>query len=424
MIHYIKVRNFMSFKDEVCLDFEATDDTRFEDYHVVKMADGTRLLRFAVLYGANASGKSNLVKALQFIFNYWNNTEANPQVGTIPFLFDKQTPNEATEFEIAFYVDNNRYVYLLKIHGNTTKYEELILDTEKPISIVKREQTTHSEVRFNPDILSEEISKTYERNCLPQMSFFAARNKVNLPAIPHFDAVRQWITQTYLPPITHDTNLNDYWQKRLNENNNDQLKNYILNFIQKADFNISNIDCNIEYQQLHPFYRQSISQDNTLSEQEKKHLLAQKLPVIKTVFRHNIESEAVNDFNLPIQLQSDGTLRTIALATVIHDITARNAFVSIDEIEASLHPELVQFIINKFIESETTHNQMLITTHYTDLLDTIDDMLRRDNIWFVEKQKNGCSDLYSLVEFKDTDDMEHINSAYKYGCFGAIPHLR
>lgn len=67
---------------------------------------------------------------------------------------------------------------------------------------------------------------------------------------------------------------------------------------------------------------------------------------------------------------------------------------------------------------------MLITTHYAKLLDTVDDILRRDSIWFVEKHKNGSSELYSLIEFKGVDDMDHLHGAYMNGCFGALPHIK
>ena len=427
MIHYIKVRNFMSFKDEVCLDFEATDDKRFEDYHVVKMADGTRLLRFAVLYGANASGKSNLVNAIQFLSYYWRNV-LGQNIGVHQFIFDKQTPNEPSEFEVGFYVGDNRYIYMLKIHGNNTDYEELILDNaEQEIFIARRERSdNHTKLTFNPNIikLNDSVIELFSANCLASMSFFAARQKINLPPLPHFDVVQKWVMESVLSPITHEMNLTSYWENRLIEDQNKELKNYLLDFIRKADFNIVDIEANIEYQTMHPLYQQSIAQDNRLSEQQKAQLLNQKVQIIKTEFKHTVNGQNDNIYSLPKLFQSNGTLRTIAMGTIIHDVLESNAFVAIDEIETSLHPELIEFIINQFLDTAESRSQMLITTHYAKLLDTVDDILRRDSIWFVEKHKNGSSELYSLIEFKGVDDMDHLHGAYMNGCFGALPHIK
>ena len=400
MIHYIKVRNFMSFKDEVCLDFEATDDKRFEDYHVVKMADGTRLLRFAVLYGANASGKSNLVKAIQFLSYYWRNVNGE-NINTIPFLFNEQTSQELSEFELAFYVGDNRYEYHLKILGNKTHLEELLLDnTEQPISIIRRERIdNHTKLFFNTDIiqLSDAANQIFSANCLDQMSFLAARNKVNLPNIPYLDEVLEWTSKNIMMPITPKTNLNKYWEERLAED--DELHKYLIDFIHKADYNIENIEINID-----------------------RHFVGQN--IVRTIFTHSVTDSKDEYRKLPSHLQSDGTLRTIAIGILLHDMLKTNAFVAIDEIETSLHPELIEFIINQFIDTAESRSQMLITTHYAKLLDTVDDILRRDSIWFVEKHKNGSSELYSLIEFKGVDDMDHLHGAYMNGCFGALPHIK
>ena len=408
MIHYIKVRNFMSFKDEVCLDFEATDDKRLEDYHVVEMADGTRILRFSVLYGANASGKTNLVKVIEFLRLYWSNVEGN-KIRTIPFLFDDQTSKEPTEIEVAFYVGDNRYEYYLKMTGNTTIYEELFLcNTEQPISIIKRERKgkQRSEITFNPDIvdLSEPEVKAFSVICLEQMSFFAARDKLNFSEeIPYFDEVWVWTISGINHPIGQNTvdlygnEMEIAWEELIAED--DDARKYIIDFVHKADFNIINIETKND---------NSSTEDNVHNK--------------KTLFTHNISKQ--KNYKLPSYFQSGGTLRTVALGALLYEAHKYNAFVAIDEIETSLHPELVEFIIGQFLEEEPNRSQMLITTHYAKLLDTVDDLLRRDSVWFVEKHENGSSELYSLIEFKGVDDMDHLHGAYMNGRFGALPHLK
>ena len=111
MIQELKIKNFLSFKDEVTFSFEASNDKFAEDYQVVKINDNTRLLRFAVVYGYNASGKSNLLKAFEFLSDFWfaKRDDIDEKTGIIPFKLDLLSPNEHTSFELVFYVDDTKY---------------------------------------------------------------------------------------------------------------------------------------------------------------------------------------------------------------------------------------------------------------------------------------------------------------------------
>ena len=116
MIQYIKIKNFLSFKDEVVFNFEATKDKKYEDYQVVEIAPGVRILRIAVVYGANASGKTNLVSAIEFLRNFWFQYLENKDqpTGAIPFLLSSEMPNQPSEFSIGFYIGQKKYVYNIK----------------------------------------------------------------------------------------------------------------------------------------------------------------------------------------------------------------------------------------------------------------------------------------------------------------------
>ena len=111
MIQEIRIKNFLSFRDEVVLNFEATRDKTFEDYQVVSVTPKVRLLRFALIYGANASGKSNLLSAFDFLRDFWFDIKTNidEETGAIPFLLDTDTPNKPSEFNIIFYLDEKKY---------------------------------------------------------------------------------------------------------------------------------------------------------------------------------------------------------------------------------------------------------------------------------------------------------------------------
>ena len=161
-----------------------------------------------------------------------------------------------------------------------------------------------------------------------------------------------------------------------------------------------------------------------IPEEEKERLKKEKtIKHTKTEFEHKIiNKDGVSKlYKLSKGLQSEGTLRTLGLAGAISQLVDRNAFLAIDEIESSLHPRLIEFIIEDFLKQKG-RSQLLITTHYDGLLEE-DDLLRKDSIWFTNKKENGATELYSLADFKALNRISSLQKAYKYGKFGAIPNI-
>ena len=127
MIQQIRIKNFLSFKDEVKFDFEASNDKFAEDSQVVKVNEDVRLLRFAVVYGYNASGKSNLLRAFDFLSEFWftQKKDIDEETGNIPFKLDQNTPNERTSFDLTFYADTTKYHYHLELDTHSVYAEKL-----------------------------------------------------------------------------------------------------------------------------------------------------------------------------------------------------------------------------------------------------------------------------------------------------------
>ena len=130
----------------------------------------------------------------------------------------------------------------------------------------------------------------------------------------------------------------------------------------------------------------------------------------------------VEKYILPDKLQSEGTRRTCGIEAIVYEALKKEKFLTIDEIESSLHPDLVEFIIQNFLQTKN-RSQLLITTHYDPLLNTVDDLLRKDNIWFMEKGEDGGSSLYSLVEFSGLNKIRSFQKSYRNGLFGALPNI-
>lgn len=428
MIQEIKAQNFKSFKDEITLSFEATRDEMFEDYQVVEVAPGMRLLRFALVYGANASGKSNLLEIIDFLRMFWFNKPADldEPTGTIPFQLDRNTPDQPSRFEIKFYVGSTRYWYVLELDERRVYAEKLYYyRSAQPTMLFSREwREGQSVIGINSTVMrvSRAAQEEISLRCLPNMSFFAARNQVNI-AIPEIDAAKDWMRERILPTITPDAQMFLYASERMAKDA--KLRDYMLDFVHRADFNITGVMSDIVRRQMTPELVNYLMANENIPASEKDRLMKDKsFETIETTFEHTVRNERGEEkYNLPTELQSVGTRRTIGVEAAIYSALESEAFLHIDEVEASLHPELVEFILQRFLSTKN-RSQLLVTTHYDPLLNTADDLIRRDSVWFTDKKETGATIVYSLVEFKGLKRIASLQKAYRNGLFGALPNIR
>ncbi|MGI5821982.1 MAG: AAA family ATPase, partial [Bacteroidales bacterium] len=128
-------------------------------------------------------------------------------------------------------------------------------------------------------------------------------------------------------------------------------------------------------------------------------------------------------YNLSGELQSEGTKRIFGLEAAIYEAIQDNGVLFVDEVETSLHPQLLRFVLLNFLRKESSRSQLLITTHYDPLLNDIDEIFRKDTVWFTEKTKSGHTDVYSLTDFKGLNRLSSIQKAYNYRKFGAYPEI-
>jgi hypothetical protein len=405
MLQEIKITNYLSFRDEVELSFEATKDTTFEATHVVEVAPGVRLLRFAMIMGANASGKSNLLYALEFLRRFWfaRKQVVDEPTGCTPFLLDNETLRQPSKFEIRFWAKGVKYWYALTLDAACVHEEKLYFykaNSTQPTMIVKRQldDAGHSVISFNTTAvkISNAAQEEIQLKCLNNMSLFAARNQVNL-SLPLFDEARDWMHSGLLPLIEPNTPMFHQATRRIHDDAT--LKRYMLDFVHQADFNITDVESEPDIDA--PSQGQSMQ------------------------FIHTVRnSRGQEHYTLPAALQSLGTKRTLGLETTIYEAVRTDALLNVDEFDASLHPDLLEFTIQRFLQ-EKSESQMMITTHYDPLLSTVDDLIRKDCVWFTEKGEDGASKLYALSDFKGLGKMSStsIRNAYRHGQFGALPHI-
>lgn len=428
MIQEFKIKNFLSFRDETTLSFEATKDNTFEEYQVIEVAPGVRLLRFSLVYGANASGKSNLLMALNYLREFWfeRKEDMDQTTEAIPFLLDTETPKQPSEFEMKFYIGNTKFWYILSLDKKKVLSEKLYYyKSVQPTMLFSREwEQGQSVIKFNPAVVkvSNTVVEELTLKCLPNMSFFAARNQVNC-SLPLIDDARDWMKTGFLPRIEPRTQMFEYAGSKMLDDS--ELKQYMMNFIKRADFNITGVTTKKESVPIPTFVRSAILEDNQISKSTKEKILADPvLDRLETDFEHTVKNKrGIEKYTLPNSLQSEGTRRTFGIEAAIYEALKNEKVLPIDEIESSLHPDLVEFIIEQFLKTRN-RSQLLITSHYDPLLNTVDDLIRKDSIWFTEKEEDGNSKLYSLVEFKGLNKISSFQRSYRNGVFGALPNIK
>ena len=427
MIQEIKIKNFLSFKDEVKLSFEASKDNFAEDSQVVQINENTRLLRFAIIYGYNASGKSNLLGVFDFLSQFWTYKpkDIDIKTGVIPFRLDNQSPNEPSCFELIFYVQDTRYWYQLQLDERQVYLEKLsYYKTTQPIMLFERVlQDGQSVVNINQN--AEKISAAAKElitiNCLKNLSFFVARNQVNV-SLPIIDAAKDWMKNQVMPVIFPNTRLTSYAEKLVSKSQ--KLSNHLVQFLSQADFNITDISSTVIDHQLSDDDVNYLTENNGDSDEEtlleieriKKERTIQQ---IKTVFEHTVENENGREsYQLDKRFESEGTIRTFGIETAIYEALSSVSILPIDEIETSLHPKLLEKILYDYLKTPS-RSQLIVATHNDCLLDLVDDLIRKDSVWFTNKDKAGVTELYKLTDFRGVNRLSSIREAYRNKRFGA-----
>ena len=427
MIQELKFKNFLSFRDEAVFSFEPTKDESIN--RVAVMADGTKLLRFAVVFGANASGKSNFMEVFDFLRFFWTQVPNRIDMSTrvIPFLLDKETTNEDSSFEMKFYVGDVRYWYQLSLNRERVSGESLYFyESNRPTRIFWREFVGgKSVVNFNPAAVKLKATEieAININCWKNMSLFASMTKVNI-SIPHISDVIEWINEKWLPGIDGRTELSGYAKEKMLKE--EDFRQYLQEFIKKADLRIAEVKVKETVHTLNEQQLKAVSEAPFLDDNQKNEILSSgSISDIDTGFLIRVKNaRGIEEYTMPESRQSAGTTRVIELESAIYTTVREQAFLPVDEVEASLHSFLLDFVLDKFLkEDDNNRSQLLVTTHYDPLLDVIDDLFGKDSVWFTEKKDDGNTELYPLTDFKGLKKLSSIRKSYKNGQFGAIPEI-
>ncbi|HNW52119.1 MAG TPA: ATP-binding protein [Prolixibacteraceae bacterium] len=423
MIQEFRIKNFLSFKDEVTFSFEATKDKNLEDYYVTEVAPGVRLLKLGIVYGANASGKSNLINAFEFLKNFWisgyNSKEENNQV--TPYLFDQETPKQPSEFKLTFYAKGIKFVYSLKLNEEVILYERLdFYPGVQPAVIFERKlNNAVSEIIFGTKTKVTSVAKNeIAIRCLTNTSLIAAYKQVNF-SIPELNIATEWMQKQFIPVI-HMKSI-DLKTTEIRVAENEILKKQLQEKLNRSGLNISAIDSEIIREELNNDFLEKVKLLGISSSEYDKLKQQKNLVRVQTVFHHSIEGNPETIYKLSLEHESDGTKQLFALHTALIEQQQNKAFLIIDDFDLLLHPLLMEEILTNYLKEKSTNSQLLITTNNVSLLSE-KDLIRKDAIWFTNKKKDGSTELYSLADFNIRKELSYYN-AYKLGKFGAVPKV-
>lgn len=438
LIRFI-VSNFMSFKEETEFNMLPAkgNGSRSLSNHIKKTKSGIEVLKTAAIYGANAAGKSNLIKAIEFLKELiTNNNIVHPVSQSQRFRLDDSYKNKPTTFRIECSYNDIHYDYAIEINKGKITQEWLYL-----IQSVKKEKEILLFERKKGVVVFGDFKKLKKNNLEYIKEFLKNELKDNIPVLKLlkyrvegtdlFDEVfNSFLLMKIVDP---DSKSFDFMQSL---STNIKSREFVEKLLSKSNtgiekIKVEEIDVNNFFSYEHSDEKQRLIDEleNEIEQSNDNYipfLVSNNLHILKKVKKKYIvtvlktkhfSSDNLFDFNE----ESDGTNRLFELIPAFEElIDSNDSIYFIDELERSMHPVLAKQMLRFFSENSNNNSQLIFTTHESHLLD--DSLLRRDEIWFTEKKSNGSTDFYPLSNFNPRGD-KVLERGYLQGRYGGIPFL-
>lgn len=385
-------------RDEQTLSFIPTSDDTSRDIYTEEVADGVSLLKIGCIYGSNASGKTNILKALDFFSQFMVNDGLNKgdEIGVVPFLLDDVSGKERTQFEMSFYLNREKYKLNLVL-DNKVIYEETlqVYSSVQPTLLYKRTYNAEkdaTDIVFGGKVgLVKKSREAIEGNTFNKRTVIAAFGKSNVEK-SRLNLVYDFFSQKIAPIMYPQSSLMGFTKRRITKDRDGRLKKFILHFLKASDFNISDIAIHEEEVSITPEMELVIKNTSGMPEKAKEEILEKgTLHSDEMFFVHHTSN---GDKELDEELESRGTKRYMGLATILYDLLVHGVILPIDEVETSIHYELLSYFIKVFLVNSKRGGQLIVSIHDINLLD--EDYIRRDVIWFTDKNDCGETQLIRL----------------------------
>ena len=418
MLIQFNFKNFKSFREEATLDLSAAKMTEFSDRVVTVGSE--KILPVAAVYGANASGKSNIYNAFEYMsdyvaesFKYGDEEEKFEEFRPTPFLFDSTSVDAESSFEVYFTLPedktekNYNYGFCINKEGVTEEWLNSKTKTARKYSTVFYRGTIDEELDLSgfPKSSRDNIQVALEKQVL--IISLGAKLKIG-----KCKDIRDWFLANEFADFG-DQVTNFFMPRRLPKGfvENKDIQQKVVEYFASFDEHIKD------------FRIEKVPHDGEANGRKSSAEDTYKINALHKM----IDSDEMAE--IPLGLESAGTLKMFALYPELQEVLEKGSVFFIDELNARLHPLLVRNFLLTFLNPEinTNHAQLVFTTHDTWQLSN--QLLRRDEIWFVEKDDRGVSMLYSLADFVDEDGSrirkdESYEKNYLIGKYGAIPTLK
>ena len=403
MIIDFSIANTYSIREKQTISFEPTSYDESDKLHYIDV-EGTKLLKTACIYGPNAAGKSNIALALRFYLNFmvysFYLNKPDSEISFVPFLFTNEHSDSIYgEFDLNFFVlssDEIRYIkysYHLKLNRKKIVEESLSYYPKNlPRQIFKR---TDDNIEWGSSVKG--AKKSIEDIIVPNCTVISASSKTNLSILKD---VFTYIIARFNGSIgAYSDGISQNLLKKLDED--EAFNKKATGFLSYADFgSISDI-------KIKTIKKEPVNSDMSDTEQT----VTRKA----TVFHHYNDK----DYPLPLGFESSGTLRMLELVEPLVD-SCKTSMAIIDELESSLHQDLIEAFLRLFLELSST-SQMLFTTHNQELLDS--GLLLDDEVWFCGKTDSGNSVYDSISDYTGIRKETSRKKLYQAGKFGALPNI-
>lgn len=418
MLVEFTVKNYRSIKEEQVFSMAKAKGAELEGSNsfTPDAPASVALLRSAAIYGPNAAGKSNVIRAMmemEFIVrNSASSSQEGDDISVTPFLFDEASSSEPTEFEMVFISEGVRYQFGFSATKTHIVEEWLIAYPKgRPQRWYSRgfnEDTGSSEYKFSDSLAGQK--SVWQNSTRKNALFLSTAIQLNSEQLkPIFN----WFKETLRPANVGG------WGPGFTASlcESDDTKRRILDFLKAADFNIH--DIRVENETFDP---DTLPEDlpDYLRDKIIKDMKGKDVLDIKTVHK----SESGSLIPLDFDEESDGTQKFFSFAGPWIDTLNKGYVLVIDELHDNLHPKMVRYLVELFHSSETNPNnaQLIFTTHETSILSQ--DVFRRDQVWFCEKDETQATSLYPLTDFSPRKERENIELGYLAGRYGALPFVR
>lgn len=407
MLIRFSIENYKSFRDKVTLDCRAAGISELEGN--VLNVNGQQLLKSISILGANASGKSNLFYALETLRDIILYSLSQPldkeALPFIPFKLNNQTEKEPTFFEIEMIIDKKAFIYGIRGDKNSIKNEWLFrkLKTRNKLLFARESDSINLDKSW-------EISRPLLKFTNEKTPFLSVASRFNIELA---ESITEWFSDLN---IVKGISLEDYMYESFQMLENKNGKDLFIKLLKAADIGIQNvklrrIDASKDFLEL---LKEEYKEKYLESLEDEEYL------EVKTIHhKYDNQGNKIEDveFNLAVE-ESEGTRKFFGLIGMIINSLMRNEILIIDELDSRLHPYLVNNIIELFNSKVNNYSQLICINSHTNILRK--NLLRRDQVYLIEKDHFEVSRLNSVVEF-DTRKEQSMEKHYKEGKLGGLP---